>query len=431
MRGLSSISHRCLTLEAEVAAMTSTAASTITGPPAPASGPAHDLALLTGPDAGGLLAASAGAAGGTVVRWRPRLVQHTTSGAVAAYAVKVRWSDGRIHDETFAACTGQLPDQAMVLDDGDDRVAVWRFPNDPDLPGLAAATDAHAVAALLDDFGLGSGPVRLLVRAYRPRRRAVVEAIGRSGRLFIKAVRPERVEAIHARHRLLVAHGIPAPHSLGWTANGLLVLQAVPGRTLREALRNRHSPLPSGREINAVLDRLPAELAAGASRRSWLDRVGHYAAAVGTILPEHAQRVAGLAQAISAEAGRGPTVPVHGDLYESQLLVSGGRICGLLDIDTLRPGDRLDDLGCLIGHLSVLAHIEPQHASTINSAGARYLAAFDRVVDPADLRYRAAAVVISLATGPHRVQQPRWPATTRRLVDLADRWVTSARAARR
>lgn len=392
---------------------------------------AHQLNLLTGAGAEGFLATAVAAIGGTLVRWRARLVQHNSSGAVVAYAVKVRRPDGSTHEETFAACTGQLPADTMVLDDGEDRVAVWRFPDDPALPGLVSATNADAVTALLADLGLGSGPVRLSVRAYRPRRRAVVEAVGSSGRLFIKAVRPDRVEALHQRHRLLVAHGIPAPHSLGWTTDGLLVLQAVPGRTLRDALRDPRSRLPTGGEINALLDRLPAEAAIGISRRSWLDRVGHYAAAVGTIVPDHAERAAGVGDAIAAEAGRGPTVPVHGDLYESQLLVSGGRICGLLDIDTVRAGDRLDDLGCVLGHLSVLAQLEPQHASTINRAGARYLAAFDRVVDPADLRYRTAAVVVSLATGPHRVQQPQWPATTRRLVELAGEWVGSARLARR
>jgi aminoglycoside phosphotransferase (APT) family kinase protein len=171
-------------------------------------------------------------------------------------------------------------------------------------------------------------------------------------------------------------------------------------------------------------------MADGAHHRSWLDRVGHYAKVVGAVVPDQAQRLQQLAGVIAAEAGTGPTVPVHGDFYESQILVGGGRVCGLLDIDAARAGDRLDDLGCLIGHLSVLAQLDPARARAINRLGARYLAGFERTVDAADLRYRAAAVVISLATGPHRVQDRSWPALTRRLVDLAARWLISARAAR-
>jgi hypothetical protein len=399
--------------------------------PAPAapSRTAHDLELLTGPDAGGFLAAAAGVAGGQVVSWRAGQVTHQLRrGSSASYRAKVRWGDGRLTDETFAACTGEPPEGALVFEGGDDRVAVWRFPYDPGLPGLAAACDETAVAALLAELGVGTGPVRLRVLAYRPLRRAVVEAVGSHGRLFVKAVRPDRVEALHARHRLLVASGVPAPQSLGWTPGGVLVLQALPGGTLRRALKSRATPVPTGQDLLALLDRLPPALADGKRRPSWLDRVGHYAAVVGAALPGEADHAAELAAAIAAEAGVGSTVPTHGDFYENQILVAGGRICGLLDIDTAGPGDRLDDLGCLLAHLSVLAQLEPRRAAAIKRLGARYLAAFERVVDPADLRYRTAAVVMSLATGPHRVQERGWPGATRRRVDLAEQWLDSARA---
>jgi hypothetical protein len=398
---------------------------------APLSRPTDALILLTGIDAGGILDAAVATDGGSVLSWRARDVTHQPDrGVTASYEAKVRWVDGRVTKETLAVASGNdLPDGVLHLEDGTNRVAVWRFPHDPGLPGLRAANDPAAVATLLHHFGLATGPVRLRVRGYRPRRRAVIEAIGSHGRLFIKAVRPDRVEALHRRHRLLVEAGIPAPHSLGWTGDGLLVLEALPGRTLRQAIGS--SAPPTGATIIAMLDRLPDELAHVQRHRSWLDRVVHYAAVVGTALPDQAERVDGIARGVAAEAGTGPTVPVHGDLYESQLLVEGGRICGLLDVDAARPGDRLDDLGCLIGHLSVLAQLDRPRAAAINRLGARYLAEFERCVDPADLRYRVAAVVVSLATGPHRVQEASWPKTTRRLVGLADEWLVSARRTRR
>nr|MDT0662199.1 phosphotransferase [Micromonospora sp. DSM 115978] len=388
-----------------------------------------DLDLLTGPDAGDLLRAALAGGGGRLLSWRTRQVEHQPGRrCTAAYQVRVRWAGGRTTAERMAACTGRPPPGALVLADGDTRVAVWRFPHDPFLPALPPADDPVAVAALLAELGLGAGPVRLTVRAYRPRRRAVLEAVGPTGRLFLKVVRPDRVADLHRRHRMLTAAGVPAPSSLGYTEDGLLVLAALPGRTMRHALRGAAVPLPSGEAVCDLLDRLPVDLLDQRRRPSWLDRAGHYARVVGAALPGEADRCDGLASALAAEAGTGPTVPVHGDLYEGQLHVLDGRISGLLDVDTAGPGDRLDDLACLLGHLSVLAQIDRARAAAINRLGGRYLACFDRRVDPADLRYRVAAVVLSLATGPHRVQENGWPATTGRRLDLAQRWLASARA---
>jgi hypothetical protein len=372
---------------------------------------AGDLALLTGERSGGMLAAALRIAGGELISHRPRQVVHQPgSDTTVSYRAQVRWSDGQERPETLVACTGDPPEGSLVLDDGVERVAVWRFPHDPELPGLTAACDEAAVAAVLESLGLGEGAVRLRTRAYRPRRRAVIEATGARGRVFIKIVRPDRVEALHDRHRLLVRAGIPAPQSLGFTRDGIIVLQALGGRTLRQALRSRAAPVPSGGDIVALLDRLPAELAHGTARRSWLDLAPHYAAVVGTALPTEAARAADLADALKTEATTGWTMPTHGDLYENQILV--------------------DDLACLLGHLSVLAQIDRDRAPLITRAAARYQAAFETTVPPDQLRYRAAAVVVSLATGSHRVQEPAWPAATRRRLELAERWLAAARAVR-
>jgi hypothetical protein len=351
------------------------------------------------------------------------------TGTTARYHAEVTWPDGRRTDEVLGAATGDLPDGALVLDDGERRVAVWRLPHDPLLPGLAAALDRRAVADLLADLGLGAGPVQLHLRAYRPTRRAVVEAVGAQGRVFLKVVRPDRVEGLHRRHRCLVEAGVPAPQSIGWTRTGLLALQALPGPTLRQRL-GQPGPLPSGSAVVELLDRIPEGAVDRRDRPSWLEQVHRYAAATARVLPDVSDPLDRVVAAVAAEGGTGPRVPVHGDLYDDQLLVDGPRITGLLDVDTLRWGDRLDDLACLLGHLSVLAHHEPRRARAIDAAGARYLATFDRLVDPGDLRLRTAAVVVSLATGPHRVQQAAWERHTRALVGLAERWVASARSVR-
>ncbi|WP_461068571.1 phosphotransferase [Streptomyces pseudoechinosporeus] len=399
----------------------------------PASGPVPDavsavgvpdLRLLTGPDAGGLLAAALEPSGGQLLSWRVDQIDHQPGNScTAVYRVQVCGSDGSTGEERIGARTGRLPRGATVLDNGADRVAVWRFPYDPWLPGLPSACDPVALARLLEDLGCGSGPVRHRVRAYRPGRRAVIEASGAQGRLFIKVVRPSRVDALHQRHRLLTDAGVPAPASLGYTPDGLVVLQALPGRTLREVLREGGGRAPSAQAVLALLDRLPPELASGTPQSSWAAKAPHYAAVVGAALPQLAAQAAELAEEVTTGVGSEPVVAVHGDLYESQLLVDGGRISGLLDVDTAGPGERLDDLACLLGHLSVLAQIDRVRAVGINRLGATYLAAFAGLVDPAELRRRTAAVVLSLATGPHRVQEAGWQAATRARLDLATRWL--------
>ena len=404
-------------------------AAAVTADPASAAA-RRGLRLLTGPEAGGILQAALQPAGGELLAWQPCQVDHQPGGgSTAGYQARVRWAGGRVSQERFAACTGTGPPPGPVVTvgDGADRVAVWRFPHDPYLPALAAAYLPGAAARLLAGYGLAPGPVSLRVRAYRPRRRAVVELTGPGGRLFLKLVRPAAVAGLHRRHRLCTDAGVPVPASLGYTPEGMLVLWPLSGQSLRQAVRGPGGPVPSGAAILAMLDRLPGALAEGPRRASWPDRAGHYAGVLAGALPAEADRASQLAAAIAAGGGCGPIVPVHGDFYESQLWVSGSRITGLFDLDTAGPGERLDDLACLLGHLSVLAQLEPSRAAAVNRLGARYLGGFDSTVDPTELRHRVAAVVLSLATGPHRVQEKGWPSATRRRLELVERWLDSAR----
>lgn len=394
---------------------------------------AGDLALLTGPDAGDLLSAAVATAGGELVSWRARQVDHRPgSSTTVSYAATVRWADGSVAEETLGASTGlrvveSAPPGVLALSDGTTQVAVWRVPLDPGLPRLAAAMDPVQVGALLVSLGLPEAPVTLRVRAYRPRRRAVVQATSPYGTVFLKVLRAGRAEALHDRHRLLEAAGLPVPRSLGWDDEGLLVLQGLPGTPMRDRLRAGDA-VPTGESLLATLDLLPREVLAMPHRPAWTDGVAHYAGVVASAVPEQADRVTQLADRITAAlVGSGPAdEPTHGDLYESQLLLDGSRLVGLLDVDTAGPGRRTDDLACLLAHLSVLAQMEPGHRATSMAIGAAWLKAFERRVDPWDLRHRVAGVALSLATGPHRVQERGWQKATADRVDLVERWVDSA-----
>jgi len=390
-----------------------------------------ELKLLLGDEAGGIVGAAAAGAGADLLRWSPRQVTHQPgSSTVVQYRAELAWPDREPTSETIVAATGRrIPKGADVLDDGTTKVAVWRWPIDPSLPGLAVAIDRDRVARLLDDLGVDGGSVQLRVRAYRPGRRAVVEATGRRGRLFLKVLRPEKVEALHDAHRSLARH-LPVPDSLGWTDDGIVVLPAVPGQTMRDLLKSAKATLPPPEAIDALLDRLPADLTAGPLRRDMIASAAHHGGVVAATLPSASGQVDDvLGRMHDVEVADHPVVPVHGDLYEAQLLVQGGRFSGLLDVDTAGAGHRVDDIANLLAHLSVLGLVSA-HPKPIKRYGAAVLAHAERRYDRTDLRARVAAAVIGLSTGPFRVLEAHWPQNTLRRLELAAAWLDDPQAPR-
>lgn len=388
--------------------------------------PVVPAASLLGRDAGGLLAAAIGQAGGELRSAVARQASYQPGRSLTVrYDAAVRWAGGGVTNEMLVARVGRhLPAGALVLDDGDTQVAVWRVPHDPDLPGLAPALDPHRLRRLLADLGADVASATPRLRAYRPGRRGVVEVSAPGARLFLKVVRPAVVEGLHRRHVLLSDH-VPVPASLGWSPElGLLALQALDGRTLRATLDQRRG-LPGSAGLLAILDELPD--AAGVTGPAMAWRAPHFAALVASVAPELGPRVRRLAEELQeAEAKASePLVPVHGDLHEAQILVDGGRITGVLDVDTFGLGRRVDDLATMIGHLATLAIGSPRR-QVIERYASELLDAFDRKVDPVLLRKATAAVVLGLATGPFRVLEPRWRAATSRRVGLAEQWLASA-----
>lgn len=388
-----------------------------------------ELALLTGESAGELMAAVLAATGGELLRWSATQVDYQPgNGTTVGYSARVRWADGTETGERLGARAGELPDGVALLSDGRRRIGMWRFPFDPALPALPAAWDPERMRQLLWSAGLepGGDEVRLRVRAYRPMRRAVIEVRGASERMFVKVVPPRRARRLHQRHRIATAAGLPVPTPLGWTDDGLVVLAALPGTTLRRVLLGADPVELDCNGVIDLLDALPRELATGRRRDTWGQKAPHYASVIAGALPPMAKRANDIAAAVDHDAPEGPDVPVHGDLYESQLMVAGGRVTGLLDIDTAGRGERLDDAGCLLAHLAVLAQLHPARATEINQLGSRLERRLARDADRAALARRTAAVVLSLATGPHRVQEPGWQQHTEQRLALAEQWLDFA-----
>ena len=104
---------------------------------------------------------------------------------------------------------------AEIFADGVREVAVWIYPQDPDLPGLARAAYAESMAEVCNANKVFTNQVspaelQLQMIGYRPRRRAVVRvSYGDAPQVvYVKVLRARLFDDVLRRHNLLAAAGI-------------------------------------------------------------------------------------------------------------------------------------------------------------------------------------------------------------------------------
>jgi Phosphotransferase enzyme family len=324
----------------------------------------------------------------------------------------------------------------VIFGDGEREVAVWLYPNDPDLPGLPRAAVPNALALLLNEHRVLDHPVTgesiaLEMISYRPRRRAVLKAVVTTSSgpktFFVKVLRESSYGPTLQRHELLRRARFPAVVVAAATADFILVLHQVPGRPLTQAIFDEAMPC-TAESLIMLLDSLPSGVIAFPRRKPWTGAVATYAEMIAAALPVLDPQLRWLvAQVSGGLAGMPPGLePTHGDFHEGQLFVSNGVITGVLDIDTIGPGRRADDLACMIAHLSTMQRMTPEQAAGLTRLINLWLQVFDTRVDPVELRLRAAGVIVSLATGPYRGQEPNWQAETARMIESAVSLVQSS-----
>ena len=377
-------------------------------------GEAASLALLTGPDAADVLAAVVATAGAEVTGHEVHLVEHRPGdGVTVGYRVHVRGPAGDAEEYVLVSSTRgrDVPEDApslVRLEGPGGRLLAWRHPDDPALPGLGAACDPVA----LEDVLPGAGPVTdLELVGYRPLRRAVVRAV-RDGRTsWVKVLRPAAGRGgapdVVDRHARLAAAGLPVPEVVSAATTGLVVLADLPGRPLVAAIGEDDARGLEVVDLVALLDALPADTLDLPRRAPWSERAAAYAAAVraaadqpdATVTGAEADRAEAVAREVldrSAGLDLGPVVPTHGDFHEGQLMVErsgpGWQVHGLLDVDTVGPGHRVDDLACLVAHALAIGPAGAAVAARWEE-GARHLA------DAEVLSVRTAGVLLSLAAG--------------------------------
>ena len=217
-------------------------------------------------------------------------------------------------------------------------------------------------------------------------------------------LRPDLAPAVAAVHERLLPH-VPAPPCTIADGPGILRLGLLRGASLGSCLRRGRPRAPTPDELLELLDRLDAAALPGEPDAGSDARLRRHVRLLRALVPEESDRLERLSDALSG-AARQPTVTIHGDFHEGNILVGEQGISGLLDVDDAGPGERVEDLGLLVGRVWSLAH------GRAGEPALRYaenlLRRWDAVVDPAELRRRVGVALVGRATAPFRNQLDGW-----------------------
>lgn len=395
-------------------------------------------ASLTGPDAGRVLGHALAADGAALERWHVRSVHRRGATSVAVVYEAVVTTGGRQRERLLVghASTRSVPREARRVTTGDGAVVhVWRFPHDPYLPGLADVVHRERAAALLADVLDPTAPdeLALRTRSYRPTRRAVVEfrpGPDREPVAYAKVLGGRTRERILRRSEQLVtlhdhlAAALPVPPVLAARPrDGTVLLGALPGTTLRSALRGGDQ-LPEPDAICDLLARLHAlpPPPDGGDPDGFAD-VGRHVALLQARVPERAAALEELATAGAAVAG--PVGTVHGDLHDGQVLLLDGRVTGVLDVDGAGTGRVAHDLGRLLAHLDASRLAAPDATRRVDQLVRELRHRFGDLAPAEDVTAAAAAAWVGLATGPIRVASDDWRAEATARIDRGIAWLRS------
>lgn len=394
----------------------------------------EQVELLTGPGAVELLAKALGTEGSQIVSWKVDALHHRPAAGVSAgYQVTVKGAGGSVSEQYVCATTARLTRKdtpgLVRLDhaEGLITVHVWRHPHDPELPALPAACDPVEMSQLIGH------QVSASMVAYRPTRRCVVRLDDAKGpAAFVKVVRPKIVADLVGRHEMLAAAGIPAPRVIAQDPAGLVMLSRAAGSPMANFLAaGLPDPDATFDAVVGVLRSLPPVLMNLPRHPAWSDRVEYYAHAAATALPERgadATAIARQVEVMKANSNPGPLAPTHGDYYEANIFMHGpAQVASILDVDSVGPGHQVDDVACLLGHVSVLPHLAPAIYPHVPGMLDRWWNLATQWYDPRALAARAAAVTLSLVAGAKRTEGQSWRVDAEGRLDQAAAWLARVR----
>jgi len=399
---------------------------------------------LLSPYATDILTAAVAPEGGKVRQASVRLVDYYPGRNVyASYDAVVEWPN-RASQEVLgvvARYDSRTQGERVVDIDG-IRADVWRYPHDPYLPGLVDAVDGAFVEALLDELDLNRGAIGFDVRSYSPRNRAAVEVTSepvskklvfrpghgfaqpkRESILYLKILRPERARETYAAHAALEGVVPIASCVHADLDRGILAIKALPGAPLWDCIVDGvHRPLDAD-ELLDVLERIKDVDLQQDSRMTATEACHLNMDTLKAVLPAQAGTLDRFRERLGEDAPQ-PEITVHGDFHEVQLLVDDDGLSGLLDLDDVGRGYRVDDMAMLLGRLWAYAQTEQRRGDRVAAYFWSLLETWERHIDPVELRRRIAAVNMNHALQPFRYQEHSWRARCAQGIARADALLT-------
>ena len=298
---------------------------------------------------------------------------------------------------------------------------LFRYPDDPYLPGLRLAGSAADAQELVKQH-VRIRPQRLRVEAvrYLPSTRAVLRHIAswrraRSGSvsLFARVMAPRKMERFLAAADLALHSGFNIPQQAGcWKEGGVVWMNTVPGDTVRTLIREGTPPDP---------DQFLEPLASLWSSSFDQDHVQPLNLLAGFHTTERllsqllrSEEARGLLQRVSEALGPfalnwQPSALAHNDFYDDQILITPEGHLALVDFEEIGPGDPLLDVGKLLAHLRRMAQSgNGAEACKLYRQRVRSSALARFGWESQDLDLREAFALFRLSTGPIRRLQRSW-----------------------
>ena len=237
-------------------------------------------------------------------------------------------------------------------------VQVFRYPDDPELPGLARASGPETAMALVKKYVMAVPPRRIRVETirYRPGSHAVLRhRLGRA-RFYVRAMKPDDMTSLWEATELITRSSFAVPRVAGcWPEGAVVWTSEIPGENLRQYIRAGGQPDPevllSGLES---LWAVPHEL----SRHRPFNLSGRYRGARREIrhaVRDHDDARRSFNRAVKVldpfNESWTPVGTAHNDFYDDQLLMlPDGRVV-LVDFEEAGAGDPMLDVGNFLSHL--------------------------------------------------------------------------------
>jgi hypothetical protein len=202
-------------------------------------------------------------------------------------------------------------------------------------------------------------------------------------------------------------------------------MDALRGPTMRDLVKGNVDDvaLPAPQELLTLTQSIAgADLGHQRPIRPRLLDAAAHARMLATVMPGRAGGLTALAERFDVEAELAESRPrtvIHGDLHEGQLIVAPTGIVGVIDIDDAGPGDPLDDVATLLGHLRYRSLTDGANGPAIAAYADAVRETFLAAAGPHELDTVTAGVLVGLATGPFRVQQDDWQGAVGRVIDAA------------